>query len=694
MWLLLLLASAAALSPSDCKGGEDWDAELSMCAPRFHAPLAFESAIMDGRHAACNASFYQMMCGAWIRDHTNENRAFSYAHRKIAAQLRRIVTPAGGEMSAPQRFYSSCVQRGSAASTLESRLVFKHLRGRFVEPVRAHADLPAVFGKMARAGYTTPLLLSIERHPTTPAVLPLLTYDNLPEEALTEQSVYDVLYTARPVTSYGTLEEQHVITGALKVGRGLRNMRRFKLEEVESMRAYIPQLASHLREWREVESLWGRNWDLMLQELGGPQLRFAANQTIWVPDMQYVADLIERGLRRYTVPEWRAYLEYVTLYHTHQTEPDLPDNVYFRRHDHEGPLGKGHRRAPRIKRRTEGADECARITVHMLPGLVAAQYLERHHADRAEDRKAVMHLVQSLRSALRNRVRHLQWLSAEDRRVLEHKLNRTLVRVAEPDLWAPEPFAGSVSADRYDHNLNLVRAYRVQRNLELWRAAPEGTPAWDRNAIATFASPIMAVNAYYSGPSNSVTILAGLMQHPFYNKRYGAVSKYAIMGSVVGHEMSHMLDHHGLYWDAQGSFRADGILSAEGMRRFYERTRCVISEFGPAPQGCPSDVPYGNHTLGEDLADLTGVSIAYEAMESDLTTQLSLGDRQHFFMVQAQAFCESYDREHLCEAVLHDVHAAPAMRVDRTDRNLRAFAQAFHCHEGHAMWRNETCSVY
>jgi predicted metalloendopeptidase len=166
------------------------------------------------------------------------------------------------------------------------------------------------------------------------------------------------------------------------------------------------------------------------------------------------------------------------------------------------------------------------------------------------------------------------------------------------------------------------------------------------------------------------------------------------MGSVIGHELSHMLDHHGLYWDGQGNYKPDGIISPEGMRQFYNKSDCVIEQYGPAPSGCErEDVSYGNNTVGEDLADLTGIKTAYHAMLlSD--PALTLGDRQHFFMVLAQAFCESYDQEHVCDAVLNDVHAIAEFRIDRTFRNLRVFHDTFQCHPGHEMWRNETCVVY
>lgn len=676
---------------SACAAGEDWESETQLCAPRFHAPLAFEGSIMDGAHTACNASFYHMMCGTWLRQHTNENRAFSYAHRRIVSRLVRMVTERQGPL---KRFYDSCMARGTDASHHETFLVFKHLIARIVEPIRSHADLPKAFGTLARMGYTHPFALSIEKHPLEPRVIPLFMYDNFPEDVLNEQSIFQVLFGSRSVTNYNMQQEQNMILSVLSISRAMREVRLFRLDQVDDFKSYVLDwLPRHVMPWSDLSTTW--QWDRYFQTMAGPGFRLASNESVWVPDVRYLKRLTTEIIPRFGIPEWKAWLTFSILFNGHQLNPDLPDNVYFKQHDRNGPMGSGHHLASRI-RRANGNVSCIVITQHMLPGLIAEQYLETYMPNRAADRADVRVLVEHLRFALRNVVRNTNWLSLEDRTILETKLNKTLVRIVEPDVWQSEPFAQSISSDCYDHNLNLVRAYRVERNLGMWHAAAYEKPAWDRNALATFASPLTSVNAYYSGTSNSITILAGLMQHPFYSADYGKVSKYAIMGSVIGHELSHMFDHHGLYWDGQGNYHPNGIISPEGMRRFYNASDCIIEQYGPAPAGCESeDVSYGNNTSGEDLADLTGIKTALNAL-IQAEPSLTLGDRQHFFMVLAQAFCETYDQEQLCDSVRNDVHAIAEFRIDRTFRNMVAFHETFQCHPGHEMWRNasDVCIVY
>jgi predicted metalloendopeptidase len=404
---------------------------------------------------------------------------------------------------------------------------------------------------------------------------------------------------------------------------------------------------------------------------------------VWCYGCSYVHWLLRQGITQFSVLEWRYYLEFVVLWNGHQFDPDLPSDVYFRQHDTQGPIGRGARLYHRLPRRERGEPDCVRATQHLVPGLLAEAFLAGE-PDLAATRAEVRTILGDVLAALRARVATATWLGDADRAALDAKLRATVVRVAEPDHWTVEPFGARLAPDRHDHNMNLVRAYRVERNLGLW------TQPWDRNAMAFFAMPLTEVNAYWSGPTNTITVLAGLLQRPFWSADYGRVSKYAILGSVLGHEQSHALDPHGLFWDAEGAMRPASVLSAAGLRAFFDRADCVVEEYGPAPGGCQLlNMEYGNATLAEDMADLVGVSAAFDAAGLQ-----SLGDRQHFFMVLAQAFCESFDQEHVCDAVEHDVHAVAEFRIDRTLRNMPEFHAAFGCHDGQRMFRREPCRVW
>jgi predicted metalloendopeptidase len=330
----------------------------------------------------------------------------------------------------------------------------------------------------------------------------------------------------------------------------------------------------------------------------------------------------------------------------------------------------------------------------MLPGLVAESFL-KSYPQKEEVKQDVKSMVARIVNAFRAQISTCSWLTVQDKTAIRRKLDALIVRVAEPDEWVVEPFANQISIDRYLHNMNMIRRYRVEQNTALWHK--DIPSAFDRSALAYFSMPLTDVNAYYSPVTNTITVLAGLLQHPFYNIDYNQLSKHAILGTVLGHELSHALDPNGLYWNEDGSLVVPGLLQPSSMEQFYNRTDCIVVDYGDISAEC-ENVNYGNQTIGEDLSDLNGITLSYDAYfkQDDAGKAAGMGDKQHFFMILAQVFCESYDLEHTCEAVASDVHAVPEMRIDRSLRNIQAFQQAFGCHAGQGMYREEEkmCRVF
>ncbi|MBX9636399.1 MAG: M13 family metallopeptidase [Nitrosomonas sp.] len=691
-----------------CTTGEYYDNDLEMCAPSIKTPIAFDATIMDTTKPACS-SFYRNTCGKWINEHTNENRAFTFAYHKNQALIRNLVVNSSN--TALNDFYHSCLLKNDHESNIELKHVLHVVTGN----MRTHADLPTAFGRLARYGYTSPFILSIERHPVEPRMIPLFTYDNF-EETLDEQNIYAMLNNARVALQYNVLDLQQRIQAIVKVVRFLREHMRQEdmMQNIVNYTQYVvdrfPRDVMRFDEMAPFDKWQLRGshapvngWYNYFQALDGQGLRFHHDQEVWLIGRSYMQWLLTEGLNSFEMYEWRAYIEFSILYHSKQFEPQLQNNVYYKQHETRGPLGPGgvfFRKMRKSAQRSAPADlvqTCVRTTQHMLPGLVARAFLDKIQLvdqRRHEIRKDILSLVHSVKDTLVATLRENTWLPAADKQLLVNKMQKTLVRVAEPDEWAIEPFAGQLAADRYDHNMNLVRRYRVERNLALWhKDVPYG--GFNQTAFSFFSIPLQDVNAYYSPSSNTITVLAGILQLPFYSTDFNRVSKYAILGSIIGHELSHALDSNGLYWDENGSFKPLGWLSSEAMRLFKQRTQCITNEFKEemAAEGCNTTLNYGLSTLTENIADLTGITLAYKALGGSSN---SLSDRQYFFLVLSQAFCESYDRQHRCDHVNHDVHAVADFRIDLTLRNIPDFASAFQCTgpESGKMYKSSSCAIY
>ncbi len=632
-----------------CLVGETFDTELQMCAPTFYSPLAFDGSIMDTAQPSCG-SFYRSMCGRWIDQHTNENRAFSYGYHKNQERIRKLVTsPPLLVPSALNKFYSSCITFEQHAK--ESILELKHTIEIVLGDVRSHSDLPNAFGRLAKLGYTAPWTFSIERHPLYPRMIPFITIDSFPA-SLDEGRIYQILHHYNDVTNYDILQMQQRITSVLKIIRTLKAHDTEPMSEITDYIEYVTdsipggrKFSDDLVRFETLPQQWNLKshstvpgWTNYFQALDGQGLRLSHDQEVWVIGKSYMRWLLSAGLASFDISDWKAFIEFSIVYNGVQFEPDLPNDVYFKQHDKRGPIGPGGRLYQRVPRANtshiQTAEErCVRTAQHMVPGLVAKAFLDTYFLDKENVRQDVIKIVDHIKAAFIQRISVTKWLSDIDKANITAKMQATLVRVIEPNDWEIEPFAERMEADRYDHNMNLIRKYRVQRNLALWHK--DDPDSFDRSAISFFAMPLTETNAYYSGPTNTITILAGILQPPFYSTLYNQVTKHAILGSIVGHEMTHMLDNHGLYWDDTGSLRAKGWLTEEGMRAFYDKADCVIVEYGPFVEGCEdANVAYGNSTVGEDLADLTGIALAYDAYfkYTDAGVNAPLSDKQHFFM--------------------------------------------------------------
>jgi len=701
---------------SACKTGERFDDDLNRCAPQMHVPLAFDGSLMDHQKAPCD-SFYRAMCGRWNDEHMNDNRAFSYGYAKNEARIAKLVDfetefrngvirPSPSTSSITD-FYRSCISASiSHVNKKSAVLQHKHMLRKILGNAKTVADMPKVIGRLARYGYTAPFSLSIERHPTQPRMIPLLTWDGFPRE-LDESHIILTYRNTRNIHNLGMLEMDEHVDSVAAIIRACRLHNQRPLSSITDYQQYVEEeFHRDVYQFQNLPQDWNvrghhtmRGWDVFFEALDGTGLRFEHDQDVWMIDKPYFDWLIDFGLGHFTFKDWYAFVEFSVLWNGHDFVPDLPSDVYFQQHELKGPIGPGGRlynRLPRLMNSTHSQTnvehKCVKITQHLLPGLVAKEFLKKHFPQKDEIKHEVREMVQHIIDAFIDQVQATPWMTTVDKQKLIEKMQNTIIRVAEPDQWDAEPFAESISPDTYWRNLNMIRRYRVQRNLELWsRDLPN---SFDRSAVAFFAIPLTSVNAYFSGPTNTVTVLAGILQHPFYTTQYNGISKYAILGSILGHELSHMADNNGLYWDKDGSFHPRGLLSPVGMEEFYKRTECVVREYGPAPMGCEAaNEHYGNSTLGEDLADLTGIELSWLAYAKK-HPNAQLDDKQHFFMVLAQAFCEKYDQKHLCEAVANDVHAIAMFRINRTFRNLKEFQRAFSCHTGQGMWKEDVCRVY
>ncbi|MEB3329222.1 MAG: M13 family metallopeptidase [Candidatus Sericytochromatia bacterium] len=288
-------------------------------------------------------------------------------------------------------------------------------------------------------------------------------------------------------------------------------------------------------------------------------------------------------------------------------------------------------------------------------------------------------LVTNLLDVYRDGLTHLAWMTPETRRQALAKLAGMRVKIGYPDAW--RGYRGLVF-DRQDALGNALRASRFLHAREL---AEVGKPV-DRSR---WMMEPQVVNAYYSPLGNEIVFPAAILRPPFFDMQADDAFNYGAIGAVIGHEISHGFDDSGRRYDAAGRLRDWWTPADEAA--FKARADRLVAQYGsyePLP-GLKVD---GNLTLGENIADLAGVAMAYRAYERSLGGKAApvkdgLTGPQRFFLGYARVWRSKSRPEWLRTRLQTDSHSPEQYRVNGVLTNLDAFHQAFGLKPGDGMFK-------
>ena len=204
------------------------------------------------------------------------------------------------------------------------------------------------------------------------------------------------------------------------------------------------------------------------------------------------------------------------------------------------------------------------------------------------------------------------------------------------------------------------------------------------------------VNAYYDPQMNDINFPAGVLQPPLFDPKMDDAPNYGNTGATIGHELTHGFDDEGRQFDAQGNLR-DWWTDADG-KEFVKRASCVSDQY--STYTIVDDIKInGKLTLGEDVADLGGLILAYMAWKDDTKGQMSdpidgLTPDQRFFVGYGQSWCgQSRDETKRLRATV-DPHSPEKYRTNGVVSNMPQFQEAFHCKAGSPMVNQNRCSVW
>ena len=329
---------------------------------------------------------------------------------------------------------------------------------------------------------------------------------------------------------------------------------------------------------------------------------------------------------------------------------------------------------------------CVRYTDSDLGEALGQAYVAKVFSP--ELKASTRDMVKRIEDAMEQRIRGLDWMSAETKQQALAKLHSIRNKVGYPDKWRDY---SSVKIARNDLLGNVQRANAFERRRELNKVGqPVDHGEWGMTPPT--------VNAYYNSQMNDINFPAGVLQPPLYDAKIDDAPNYGNTGGTIGHELTHGFDDQGSKFDAKGNLSE--WWTKDDRQKFEERTKCVADQY--AQYVVVDDIHINSKlTLGEDVADLGGELLAYMAWkdatkERNLQPVEGLTPEQRFFVGFAQWACANERPEDMRVRALTDPHSPPEYRVNGVVVNMPQFSQAFSCKQDQPMTKapEKVCKVW
>ncbi|CAJ0606367.1 unnamed protein product [Cylicocyclus nassatus] len=339
-------------------------------------------------------------------------------------------------------------------------------------------------------------------------------------------------------------------------------------------------------------------------------------------------------------------------------------------------------------------------TAHAPEGLTYAEsaIYVRNVFDK-DAKYTTLKLIHSLQKIFREMLLSSDWLNHQSKLLAVDKLKKMVRNSAYPDIVLSDE-----KLDDYYKGLDIDAASTYSEMLEIamkWTVDDGFKRLLKPPDRCEFDSSVLRVNAYYSANLNSISILAAILQAPFYERAFPGALNYGGIGAVIGHELTHGFDDQGRQYDSIGNVRDWWDENAK--KKFKEHAQCVINQYSNIKIPGMDLSVNGKLTQGENIADNGGVKVAYKAYkeylkehqeEEHISGLEEFSNEQLFFLAYAFTWCGDMREDALIEQVLTDEHPPERYRVNVVLANQPEFATAFKCDHGSAMNPSKRCAVW
>jgi putative endopeptidase len=398
------------------------------------------------------------------------------------------------------------------------------------------------------------------------------------------------------------------------------------------------------------------NWEKVFGGWSAPEHVYK-KATYIVTNTRYFTEL-DRMMRTFTLDSWRTWMRAMTVLNFMEYLPPPFDDLHF------GLYGKA------LKGISEKIPQ-KYLTLNVLKKFTPQDlgHIFVQNAVVEGTKSYAVGLINELKQATIERLRVLTWMDESTKRVALKKVQSMKFQVGYPEKWESETSKVDISDERSLLNLlNLSAADTSLMIADLEHNRCEKRPEkWEDG--------VFEVNAYYYPEGNMMVVPAGILRTPFFDLKRSRAWNLGGIGAAIGHEITHGFDDEGRMFDEHGNYR--NWWTASDARTYTEKTKALITLFhGQHYMGGKVD---GELTLSENLADLGGLAIALQALESKLPAdeETRKVEYRDFFTSFAVSWRQKDRPKKARQALLLDPHAPPPLRVNLIVRQFEAFYSAF-----------------
>ena len=538
-----------------------------------------------------------------------------------------------------------------------------------VDAVTTISELLSTLGRLERGGVAGAFHLYVDNDPGNPErYLVFIAQGGI---GLPDESYYREEKFAEIRTKYQEfLERMFTLAGfadaAQRAGRVFILETELASHHWDKVSTRDSEKTYNLRTWGQVSALAaGANVDLWLEGLGAPAGAF---EEVVVREPSYISGLAT-ALSDDRLESWQDWLRWQVI---RSSAAYLSGDFVEANFDFYGRTLSG---TPQLRERWKRG---VSLVEGALGEAVGRIYVERHFKPSAKVSMDV--LVANLVAAYENSISTLDWMTEETRTRALEKLSKFTPKIGYPVKWR-DYSSLEIAADDLISNVRAAGEFEFQREL-----GKIGKPL-DRDEW--FMTP-QTINAYYNPGFNEIVFPAAILQFPFFDDARDPAANYGAIGAVIGHEIGHGFDDQGSKYDGDG--RLTDWWTADDKAAFELRTTALIAQFeGLTPQAIPGHTVNGALTIGENIGDLGGLSIAWKAYLLSLNGEDSpvidgLTGAERFFLSWAQAWQMKLRDAEAIRLLAIDPHSPNEFRCNQIVSNIPAFYEAFDVTEADALW--------